>query len=165
MDQLVLLQAMILRRRCRSLPSPSKSRTFCEQIGVVMTREEVETLFARRHRAINEHDAAALMSLYADDAVVDSPTAGGSVTGRKAIDEITRAWFSGFPDVTFTNMTLLVDGDRAVSIGEMRGTDSGGFMGLPPTGKPFRLPFVFLCTVKDGVVVREQRIYDFTGML
>ena len=38
-------------------------------------------------------------------------------------------------------------------------------MGLPPTNKPFRLPIVFLCTVKDGLVVHEQRIYDFTGML
>ena len=50
-------------------------------------------------------------------------------------------------------------------IGEVRGTDTGGFMGLPPTRKPFRVPMVMLCTVKDGYIVREQRIYDFTGML
>src|SRR5438094_162302 len=130
-----------------------------------MTRQQVESLFARRDRAMSRRDAAAFDVLYATDAVVESPTAGGTVTGRKAIDEITRAWFNGFPDMTFTPKTLLVDGDRAVSIGEVRGTDTGGFMGLPPTNKPFRLPIVFLCTVKDGLVVHEQRIYDFTGML
>jgi predicted ester cyclase len=76
-----------------------------------------------------------------------------------------RAWFDGFPDVTFTKTTLVIDGDRAVSIGDIHGTDTGGFMGLPPTNKPFRLPIVFVCTLEDGFIVREQRIYDFTGML
>ena len=45
------------------------------------------------------------------------------------------------------------------------GTDTGGFMGLPATGKPFRLPIVILYTVADGLIVHERRIYDFTGML
>jgi ketosteroid isomerase-like protein len=38
-------------------------------------------------------------------------------------------------------------------------------MGLPPTGKPFRLPAVFLYELRDGRIVRERRIYDFTGLL
>src|SRR6266850_6623521 len=130
-----------------------------------MTRQQVEALFARRDRAINQRDAAALTGLYADDAVVESPMAGGPVRGRNAIGDVTRAWFNAFPDMTFTGSALLIDGDRAVSIGEVRGTDTGGFMGLPPTKKPFQLPIVFVCTVKDGLVVHEQRIYDFTGML
>jgi len=45
------------------------------------------------------------------------------------------------------------------------GNDTGGFLGLAPTGKPFRLPMVMVCALKDGAIVREQRIYDFTGML
>jgi|SRR5215831_4063409 len=130
-----------------------------------MTRQQVENLFARRDTAIENHDAAAWTSLYADDAIVESPTAGGLVRGRKAIEEVLRAWFDGFPDVTFTKATLVIDGDRAVSIGDIHGTDTGGFMGLPPTNKPFRLPIVFVCTLEDGFIVREQRIYDFTGML
>jgi predicted ester cyclase len=59
----------------------------------------------------------------------------------------------------------VIDGERAVWIGEVHGTDTGGFMGLAATGKPFQLPIVMVCTLKDGVIVREQRIYDFTGML
>src|SRR5262245_43652418 len=130
-----------------------------------MTRQQVEALFARRDNAIAQHDVAGITAQYADDAVVESPTAGGTVTGRKAIEEVTRAWFVGFPDVTFTRESLVIDGDRAVWIGEVRGTDTGGFMGLAPTGKPFRLPMVMVCGVKDGAIVHEQRIYDFSGML
>jgi len=130
-----------------------------------MTREQIENLFARRDSAIKNRDAAAVTSLYANDAVVESPTAGGTVKGRNAIEEVTRAWFDGFPDVIFTKATLVIDGNRAVWIGDIHGTDTGGFMGLPPTNKPFRLPIVFDCTLEDGRIVREQRIYDFTGML
>jgi predicted ester cyclase len=36
---------------------------------------------------------------------------------------------------------------------------------LPPTGKSFRVPAVFLYELKDGQIVRERRIYDFTGLL
>ena len=130
-----------------------------------MTRQQVEDLFARRDRAIGRRDAAGWTAIYAEDAVVESPTAGGAVMGRRAIEDVTRTWFDGFPDVAFTSTMLVIDGSHAVSIGEVRGTDTGGFMGLPPTNKPFRLPMVFVCTLKDGLVVHEQRIYDFTGML
>ena len=65
-----------------------------------MTRQQVEALFARRDRAINQRDAAAFTALYADEAVVESPTAGGPVRGRAAIGAVTRAWFNAFPDMT-----------------------------------------------------------------
>jgi len=130
-----------------------------------MTRQQVEALFGRRDIAVNEHDVAGISIFNSDDVVVSSPMAGGTVHGRAAVDEVNRAYFSGFPDVTFTRETLVIDGDHAVWIGEVRGTDTGGFMGLAATGKPFRLPMVMVCTLKDGAIIREQRIYDFTGML
>ncbi len=48
---------------------------------------------------------------------------------------------------------------------QLAGTDLGGFMGLAPTGKPFRITIVFLFTFDDRHIVHERRIYDFTGML
>jgi steroid delta-isomerase-like uncharacterized protein len=130
-----------------------------------MTRQQIEDLVARRERAINQRDTAAFAALYAEDAVIESPTAGGTVQGRPAIAKIADAWFSGFPDMKFRSRSLLIDGDQAVTVGEMHGTDSGGFMDLPPTNKPFLLQIVFLSKVKDGLIVHEQPIYDFTGLL
>jgi predicted ester cyclase len=130
-----------------------------------MTRQQVEALFARRDAAVSQHDVVGISALNSEDVVVSSPMAGGTVVGRAAVDEVNRAYFSGFPDVTFTREALVIDDDRAVWIGEVRGTDTGGFMGLYATDRPFRLPMVMVCTLKDGVIVREQRIYDFTGML
>jgi predicted ester cyclase len=38
-------------------------------------------------------------------------------------------------------------------------------MGVPPTGRPFSISLVSLCELRDGLIVQEQRVYDFTGML
>jgi steroid delta-isomerase-like uncharacterized protein len=130
-----------------------------------MTRLHVEALFARREAALSQRDVAAISSLYSDDVVVESPMAGGAVHGRTAADEVNRAFIAGFPDVSFTREALMIDGDRAVWIGEVRGTDTGGFMGLAATGKPFRLPMVMVFVLRDGAIVSERRIYDFSGML
>ncbi len=78
---------------------------------------------------------------------------------------VTNTWVSGFPDLAFRTDDLLIDGDRVAWIVTAAGTDTGGFTGLPPTGRPFNLPMVLLSTVIDGCVGGERRIYDFTGML
>jgi len=60
---------------------------------------------------------------------------------------------------------LIIDGDRVVYVFTMSGTDTGGLMGMEPSGKPALVPMVFVSRVANGVIVRERRIYDFTGML
>jgi hypothetical protein len=47
----------------------------------------------------------------------------------------------------------------------LSGTDTGGLMGMSPSGKPALLPMVVVCRVADGYITHERRIYDFTGML
>jgi steroid delta-isomerase-like uncharacterized protein len=130
-----------------------------------MTRDEVASVFARRHEAINTRDLEALAGLYSADCVVDSPMAAGTVQGRQAVTKIHQALFEALPDLHFGQEQLLVDDDQAVQIGTMTGTYTGGFMGLPPSGKPLRVPIVVVCRLRDGLIVQERRIYDFTGML
>jgi hypothetical protein len=38
-------------------------------------------------------------------------------------------------------------------------------MGVSASGKPFHLTVAFLYELKDRRIVRERRIYDFTGLL
>ena len=130
-----------------------------------MTRADIVAWVEHRRAAMNRHDVAALTRYFAPDCVVESPTAGRAVRGVAAVDEIHRAWTSGFPDVTFTTDDLLIEEDRVVWIGRAAGTDTGGFLGLPPTGRRFDLPIALLTTLRDGLVVSERRIYDFTGLL
>ena len=75
------------------------------------------------------------------------------------------AVFEAFLDRRLTPMNLMIDGDHVAQILSIEGTNMGGFLGLPASGKRFRLAAVFLYELRDRQIVRERRIYDFTGML
>lgn len=129
-----------------------------------MTREETAAMFARRDEAFEEMDAAALAADYAEDALIDSPTAGthrGPAAAAQAFDSV----FHAFADMTSRTDSLLIDGNHVAQVLTLEGTNLGGLMGLPPSGKHFRLPAVFFYELRDDKIVRERRIYDFTGML
>jgi steroid delta-isomerase-like uncharacterized protein len=130
-----------------------------------VTREEISALLTRRRQAYERRDIIALANLYSENGIVESPMAGGSVTGRAAIAELYERWFKAFPDIQQTFDEPLIDGDRVVQTILSEGTDRGEFLGLPPTGKPFHIRIVLVATAKDHQIVHERRIYDFTGML
>lgn len=129
-----------------------------------MTREEITAFFARRQDAYARHDAAALAATHAEDCVLESPWAG-TVRGREAIEQFYRHLFTAFPDFKFQGEELLIDGHQIAHSATVVGTDIGGFMGFPPTGKPFRFPLVLLCTLDEHQIVHQRFIYDFTGWL
>jgi steroid delta-isomerase-like uncharacterized protein len=52
-----------------------------------------------------------------------------------------------------------------VQISIASGTDTGGFMGMPASGKAFRIPTVYFYQLRDGKISRFQSVYDFTGVL
>lgn len=129
-----------------------------------MTREEITAFFARHEDAMTRHDAALLATYHAEDGIIESPWAG-TVRGREAIEQTYRQWFTAFPDFVFHHDELLIDGNRVAELATLAGTDIGGFMALPPTGKPFRFRVVRLYTLNENQIAHERRIYDFTGML
>jgi steroid delta-isomerase-like uncharacterized protein len=132
--------------------------------GGHMTRDEVVAFFDRRQAAWENLDAAALAADYADHCVVDSP-AGGTHTGRDSVQSVLEAVFGAFLDQKLSTDQLLVDGDHVAQVLSIEGTNMGGFLGLAPSGKRFRISAVFVYELKNRQIVRERRIYDFTGML
>ena len=130
-----------------------------------MTRNEIAALFERRLDATTRLDAALLASLHSMDGIVESPFVGGVVQGRAAIEQAYTTFFRAFADLRIWQQDLLIDGDRAGILVRMDGTNHGGLMGLPPTERSFSLSMASLCEFRDGLIARERRIYDFTGLL
>ena len=133
------------------------------QTHPTMTREEVMALVARRKEAYEKMDAATLAADYAEDAVIQSPMAGVH-HGREA-EAAFRHWFNAFRGMTQTVDAVIIDGDHVAEVRSLRGTHVGEFLGLAPTRKAFHLSIVALYELKDGKIVQERRIYDFTGLL
>jgi steroid delta-isomerase-like uncharacterized protein len=102
---------------------------------------------------------------YAPDAVVESPLAGGTTQGLEQIKQVFQTYFTAFPTLEMEEHELLIDGGRAAVMATFAGKDVGGFMGMPATGRLVTIPVVFMYEFKDGRIVRDRRVYDFTGVL
>lgn len=130
-----------------------------------MTRDDVVKLIDEWQRALENRDPVAFTALYAEHAMLESPL-GGSLNGREAVRKAFDAFFKAFPDATFLHERPCIDGNEVVVVCSIAGTHSGGFGGLPASGNPFRFQLVFLLLVgDDGLIVRDRRIYDFTGLM
>ena len=130
-----------------------------------MTRDEITALFARRQQAWEKLDAVTLAADYANDATVDSPLAGGSATGRDAIEQLYVTYFAAFPDFKIEQELLVIEGDQVAQLVRVTGTDNGGFMGMAPTRRKITFRCGLFHTMRDDRIARERRVYDFTGVL
>ena len=128
-----------------------------------MTRDEIESMFSRRDEAYAEMDSEALAADYTDDAVIYSP-AGGIHQGRDAARTF-RTLFAAFADNERHVERLIIDGARVAEVMTLEGTNLGSLIGLPPSGKHFKVPAVFVYDLRGDKIVRERRHYDFTGLL
>jgi predicted ester cyclase len=87
------------------------------------------------------------------------------VKGREAVATVVSAFNDAFPKANFEFQPPIVDGHRAASSGTISGTQEGPLLGVPPSGRAVKFWIVFLFDLADGKIVRERRIYDFTGLL
>ena len=129
-----------------------------------MTRDEIVAIFARRQQAFDRLDAHALAADHSDDSVVESPFAGAPARGRDAIEAIYESYFKTFSDLRVTSEEMVIDDDRVVLVQRISGTDTGGFMGMPASGRSMSFCAAVLFELRDGRIVRERRIYDATGV-
>ena len=87
-------------------------------------------VLARMLDGFNRHDVDAIMALFAEDCVFESPRGpdpwGGRFEGRDAVAEGFAARFTGIPDVSYESHGDFVSGDRGASEWTLRGTTADG---------------------------------------
>ena len=129
-----------------------------------MTRDQVEALFERRRQAWAARNADGLAATHTPNGRVHSPMFG-ELAGSDEIAVSYAKLFRTFPDWTFGDQPLVIDGDRVVQLFSATATHSADFMGLAATGRKFTIQGARMHILKDGLVDDEQRLYDFTGLL
>jgi steroid delta-isomerase-like uncharacterized protein len=129
-----------------------------------MAMMDIHSRLEEQKEAWERRDPAALAAGYADDAVVSSPMFPRA-EGRGAIERSFATLFSAFPDWEVTFEDACVTGNRAMQPCLVRATHKGDFMGLPGTGRRVEFQCVLIFDFQDGLIHRERRIYDFTGVL
>ncbi len=74
-------------------------------------------------------------------------------------------FLTAFPDVHLTVEDMVAEGDKVVTRYTSRGTQKGGFMGIPPTGKQMTVSSIIIARIADGKIVEEWGLDDQMGML
>jgi len=129
-----------------------------------MTATELVGFCQRWTEAMQRQDFDAVAEFYSQTAEIHSPLAG-SVIGRDGFLKASEAFVSAFPEATYVFEAPIVCDDRAAVIAEINAHHVGPLMGLAPTGRSVHFTIVFALDIRDGAIVRDRRIYDFTGML
>jgi predicted ester cyclase len=69
-------------------------------------------------------------------------------------------FLNAFPDCHFTIDDMLAEGDQVVTKKTFRGTHTGEFFGIPPTGNTVELQFVDIMRVQNGRIVEHWNCID-----
>jgi steroid delta-isomerase-like uncharacterized protein len=88
-------------------------------------------------------------------------TGDGHADLKAAIERVGRA----LEDVRFEVEDLIAEGDRVVARVTSSARQVGEFMGLPPSGRGYRVEEIHIFRVRDGQVVEHWLQMDTMGML
>jgi len=103
-----------------------------------------------------------LDQIYSEDFVDDSPGGG---KGRDLIKGAVQSFHKGAPDLRIDIEDTFAKADKVVIRYTARGTQTGPFFDIPPTGKAFAVRGITVLKVSHGKVVTEWTEYDRLGLL
>lgn len=99
---------------------------------------------------LNRHDAAAAVQFLAEDVVFWEPSYPEPRRGRDAIRRELEGFFAMLPDITFTSLTLLAEGDYVSHEWQYQATYQG---------RPVALRECSIARLDDEARVVEVRVY------
>ena len=121
-----------------------------------IVRRFVEEIFTRGN-------PAAVDELVAEDFVPHTwPSTGDGRADLKAAIERVRA---GLADVDFTIEDLIAEDDRVVVRLTSGARQVGEFMGMPPSGRSYRIDEIHIFRLRDGQVVEHWHQMDGMGLM
>ncbi|MAN49492.1 MAG: hypothetical protein CMD04_01560 [Flavobacteriales bacterium] len=92
-------------------------------------------------------------------------TAQGDLIGIEAVKNFYMNYLNGFSNIEFTILDAFGQGDRIVKHWNFKGTHTGVFFGIPPTGNKLDLSGTTLVTMKDGKIAKEQDFFDMQSLI
>jgi steroid delta-isomerase-like uncharacterized protein len=72
---------------------------------------------------------------------------------------------TAFPDLHFDTEEVIAEDDKVVARTTLRGTHTGPFMGIPPTGRRFEQQQIHILRLADGKAVEHRAVRDDLGMM
>ncbi len=122
----------------------------------MLVRRTLEEVYSQGHLAVVDE-------LVASDFVIHTPSE--EIRGPEGTKQFVAALRTAFPDIHFTVEDQIAEGDMVVTRWTARGTHTGEFQGLPPTGKQVRLAGTDIDRIADGKAVECWANVDELGLM
>ncbi|MFQ5884656.1 MAG: ester cyclase [Thermoplasmata archaeon] len=127
--------------------------------------EENEALVRRVFEEVwNQGKLDVIDELVATDYVLHDPATPG-ISGRDGYRQFVTIYRTAFPDLKFTVVDQISEGDKVATRWTSTGTHKGDLMGIPPTGKQTTSTGIVISRIVDGKGVEDWSIWDAMGLL
>lgn len=83
-----------------------------------------------------------------------------NVVGIEAAKAFYTNYITGFSNIEFTIVDIFGQNDKLVKYWNFKGTNTGEFFGMPPTGNKVDMDGVTLVKMKNGKIAQEQDFMD-----
>lgn len=113
----------------------------------------------------NKSNFDKLKELVSDDFVIHFPRPGEEIQGPDNVKQFYMDFRKAFPDLHFTIIDLIAEGNKVVTYWSATGTHKGDFRGIPATGKSVTIKAMDIDKLADGKFVECWTNVDELGLM
>jgi steroid delta-isomerase-like uncharacterized protein len=129
-----------------------------------MGPEEMRRLFQRHRDAEVARDYDAILSTFVKDCFLHSQPLGLLSKGETQVRAAYKGYFTAFPDFEPVDEGEAIGNDSLVVWGTLRGTSGGDWVGVPPSGGSFVVPFANVSRFREGLMAGETIYFDLATL-
>jgi len=129
-----------------------------------MSPEAMQRLFETHRDAEAARDIDAILATFVDDCFLETHPLGLRSEGRTAVRLAYEGYFTAFPDLAPADEGVAFGEDVMVVWGALEGTSGGEWMGVPPSGRSFAVPFSNITPFREGLMAGESIYFDLATL-
>jgi steroid delta-isomerase-like uncharacterized protein len=129
-----------------------------------MDSAQMEQLFRTHRDAERRRDFDGILTTFTEDCYLETIALGSRSEGQAAARAAYVAYFTAFPDLTPDDRGVAFGGNVMVVWGFLRGTSGGDWLGVPPSGRSFAVPFTNVATFADELMAGETLYFDLATL-
>lgn len=130
--------------------------------------EQNKSLVQRFYEELwNHRDVSVADEIFAHDCLTHQLKSGAELAGvlrnPEAVKHHVTEWLAGFPDLRFTVEQMFAEKDLVVTRSVMRGTHTGAWFGIAPTGKQVSIRMIVIHRIMDGKIAEDWVLVESLG--
>jgi steroid delta-isomerase-like uncharacterized protein len=130
-----------------------------------MDTTEMRRLFEAHREAEAARDIDGILATFVTDCFLETKALGLRSQGRDAVRAAYRSqYFTAFPDLAPEDEGITFGDDVLAVWGTLRGTSQGEWLGVPPGGGTFAVPFANVVPFRDGRMAGEAIYFDLATL-